>query len=122
MPGVVTAIAAWMLDPVVCAGMATISAPCVSVLALLDLHHLLIERGFRRSSRDDPNIVQGEQHEESARTGAAGDGPRQLSMALDSARLRGMNSSERRAVLARLAGLLLEAAGVAMQEHDDDEQ
>jgi hypothetical protein len=75
MPGVVTAIAAWMLDPVVCAGMATISAPSVSVLALLDLHHLLIERGFRRSSRDDPNIVQGEQHEESARTGAAGAGP-----------------------------------------------
>jgi len=35
--------------------------------------------------------------------------PRQLSMALDSVRLRGMSSSERRAVLARLAGLLLEA-------------
>ena len=33
-----------------------------------------------------------------------------------------MSSSERRAVLARLAGLLLEAAGVTVQEHDDDEQ
>ena len=54
----VTAIAAWMLDPVVCASMATIGAPCVSISALLDLHHLLIERGFRRSSRGDPNIVQ----------------------------------------------------------------
>jgi hypothetical protein len=48
--------------------------------------------------------------------------PRQLSMALDSVRLRGMSSSERRALLARLAGLLMEAAGVAVQEHDDDEQ
>jgi hypothetical protein len=38
-------------------------------------------------------------------------------MALDSVRLRGMSSSERRALLARL-----EAAGVAVQEHDDDEQ
>src|SRR5690349_4784052 len=37
IPGVVTAIAAWMLDPVVCAGMATIGAPCVSISALLDL-------------------------------------------------------------------------------------
>ena len=101
--------------------MAAIGAPCVSISALLDLHHLLIERGFRRSSRGDPNIVQEEQHEESARVGA-GDGPAPLSMALDSVRLRGMSSSERRAVLARLAGLLLEAAGVAVQEHDDDEQ
>jgi hypothetical protein len=75
MPGVVTAIAAWMLDSVVCAGMATIGAPCVSVSALRDLHHLLIEGGFRQSSRDDPNIVQEEQHEESARIGATGDGP-----------------------------------------------
>lgn len=57
MPGVVTAIAAWVLDPVVCAGMATIGAPRIAVSALLDLHHLLIERGFRRSSRDDPNGV-----------------------------------------------------------------
>jgi hypothetical protein len=33
-----------------------------------------------------------------------------------------MSPSERRAVLARLVGLLLEAAGVAVQERDDDEQ
>jgi hypothetical protein len=42
MPGVVTTIAAWMLDPVACIGMA-IGAPCVAVSALLDLHHMLIE-------------------------------------------------------------------------------
>jgi hypothetical protein len=48
--------------------------------------------------------------------------PRQLSMALDSVRLRGMSHPERRALLARLAGLLLEAAGIALQEHDDDER
>jgi hypothetical protein len=48
--------------------------------------------------------------------------PRQLTMVLDSARLRGMSLAERGAVLARLTGLLLEAAGVAVREHDDDER
>ena len=47
--------------------------------------------------------------------------PRQLSMALDSVRLRGMSPSERTTVLARLASLLLEAAGVAAGESDGDE-
>jgi hypothetical protein len=75
MPGVVTAIAAWMLDPVACAGMATIGAPRVTVSALLELHHLLIERGFRRSSRDDHTIVQGEQYAETARAGPIVHGP-----------------------------------------------
>ena len=99
----------------------TIGAPCVSISALLDLHHLLIERGFRRSSRGDPNIVQEEQHEESARVGA-GDGPAPTEHGTRFGEASGMSSSERRAVLARLAGLLLEAAGVAVQEHDDAEQ
>jgi hypothetical protein len=55
---VVTVVAAWMLDPIACAGMET-GAPRVALSALVDLHHLLIERGFRRSSRDDPTIVPG---------------------------------------------------------------
>ncbi len=46
--------------------------------------------------------------------------PRQLSIPLDSERLRGINSSDRRAALARLARLLSEAAGAA--ERDDDER
>ena len=47
--------------------------------------------------------------------------PRQLSMALDPVRLRSISRSERSAVLARLASLLLEAAGVEAGEYDDDE-
>jgi hypothetical protein len=43
-------------------------------------------------------------------------------MALDSIRLRGMSPSERRAVLDRLAGLLLEAGVDAARELDDDER
>jgi hypothetical protein len=47
--------------------------------------------------------------------------PRQLSMAFDSLRLRGMSPSERSTVLARLVTLLLEAAGIAAGEIGDDE-
>ena len=45
--------------------------------------------------------------------------PRQLSIAFDSARLRGMSPSDRRAALARLASLLLEAANIAAEELED---
>jgi hypothetical protein len=48
--------------------------------------------------------------------------PRQLAMPFDSARLRGMTPAERRIALARLASLLLEAAGVAAGERNDDER
>ena len=43
-PGVVTVVAAWMLNPVACAGM-EIGVPRTAVLALLELHHPLIEAG-----------------------------------------------------------------------------
>ena len=48
--------------------------------------------------------------------------PHQLSMPFDSERLRGIGPSERRTALARLTRLLLEAAGVAVGERDDDER
>jgi hypothetical protein len=52
-PGVVIVVTAWMLDPAACAGMA-LGAPSVTLAALAELHQLLTERGFKRSSRDDP--------------------------------------------------------------------
>jgi len=69
-PGVVTVIAAWMLDPVACAGM-ELGPPRVSVAALADLHQLLIARGSRRCSRGGLNTVQEEHHGEPAETGTA---------------------------------------------------
>ena len=60
-PGVVLAIAAWMLDPIACAGMA-IGAPRVTVSALIELHRLLVERGFRGSSVVDSRIVKEKQN------------------------------------------------------------
>ena len=47
--------------------------------------------------------------------------PRQLSIPFDSTKLRGMGPAECRTVLARLVSLLLEAAGVASAERDDDQ-
>jgi hypothetical protein len=72
-PGVVIVVTAWILDATACAGMG-LGAPRVTLAALAELHQLLTERGFRRSSRDDPNISQEQQHEEFAR--AAGATPR----------------------------------------------
>ena len=46
-------------------------------------------------------------------------GPRQLSMALDAPKLRGLSPSERDAVLGALAGLLLEASDFPEREDDD---
>ena len=43
-------------------------------------------------------------------------------MPFDSARLHGMTPVERRISLARLASLLLQAAGIAIGESDDGER
>ena len=48
--------------------------------------------------------------------------PRQLSIPFDSGKLRGISAADRRMALARLTRLLLEAAGVAAAERDDDER
>ena len=47
--------------------------------------------------------------------------PRQLSMPFEPGTFRGMSRGERSTVLARMARLLLEAAGVAVEEGRDDE-
>jgi hypothetical protein len=47
---------------------------------------------------------------------------RQLSMPLDSQKLVGLSSAQRTIVIARLANVLMAAAGVATEESRDDEQ
>jgi hypothetical protein len=97
-----------MLDPVACAGM-VIGAPCVALSALVDLRHLLIAQGFRRSSADDA-ILAKEDRDQTVETVAAST-PRQLSLALDFLKLRGETPIERSVAVALPACLLLEAAG-----------
>ena len=48
--------------------------------------------------------------------------PRQLAIPFELVRLRGMTAAERRISLTRLASLLLQAAGIAAGERDDDER
>ena len=61
-PGVVVALAAWMLDPVACAGM-ELGPPCVSIPAIVALDDLLTELGLRPSSPCDA-IVAEEEHDD----------------------------------------------------------
>ena len=46
--------------------------------------------------------------------------PRQLTIALDAVQMNGLSVPERSAVLLRLARLLMEAAGVELEEGADD--
>ena len=48
--------------------------------------------------------------------------PRQLTIALDAVQMNGLSVPERSAVLLRLARLLMEAAGVEIEEGADDER
>ncbi len=52
-------VPAWMFDPAVCVGM-KLGEPRVSLAALRELHHLLVERGLRRTSSNDSTFVQEE--------------------------------------------------------------
>ena len=58
---------------------------------------------------------------ENQKTGPApATAPRQLSLALDSVKLRGISPPERTVIIVRLARILLEAAGVPMRERGDE--
>ena len=54
--GVVVSMPAWMVDPVVYAGM-TIGPPQVDLMALVDLRQLLMRTAIRTHSRSDHGIV-----------------------------------------------------------------
>jgi hypothetical protein len=58
LPGIITVVAAWMLDASACAGM-EVGAPRVSLAALSDLDDLLKRRDLRRNSSGD--ITAGEE-------------------------------------------------------------
>lgn len=47
---------------------------------------------------------------------------RQLSMPLDSQKLKGLSSAQRTTVIARIANMLMAAAGVATQEEGCDDE
>lgn len=68
--GLVTMVPAWMLDASVCVGM-KVGEPQVSVAALRELHHRLVQRGLRRDSSNDSTLVQEEFDESDLRDHSA---------------------------------------------------
>ena len=120
-PGVVMVVAAWMLDPAACAVMTSARRAC-RVSALADLHHLLIGAVSGETPRAIPPSSRRSKMRRQPRPTPPSADPRQLSIPLDSEKLRGISPSDRRTALARLARLLSEAAGVAAEERDDDER
>ena len=89
--------------------------PRVSLAALVTLHDLLLAQGFRRSFSDDRTVIE--------LLPTIPDSPsesRQLSMPLDTPKLRGLSQTEREAVIVALTGLLLEAAADHAEGETDD--
>lgn len=118
--GVVVSMAAWMLDPVTCAGMA-MGAPQVDRAALMELDQLLIDKGRNRRSPIDAAIVQEECYGD--RQGPGRDAvSRQLTLLFDARCLTGLSSPERSKVRQLLAQILMQAAGLSVEELDDDER
>ena len=93
-PGVITMLPAWMLDRVGCGAPISILARA-TVTALIDLHQLLIERGFRGNFPDDSEKSSGRSKMRNAPKSvppppAPPTVPRQHGIAFDSIQLRGM--------------------------------
>ena len=117
--GVVVSMAGWMLDPVICAGM-TIGAPRVDLAALVELERLLIGAGtphtpgamsqsFRRKAMQSLKVP-------------AVAPTRQMSLSFEDSRLEGLESPERDKIITALAQILMQAAGLSVEELEDDKR
>src|ERR1700746_2489362 len=56
-PGVAIVLAAWMLDPVICAAM-SLGTPTIDVAGLADLDRLLKALGLRRTCSGEPSSTE----------------------------------------------------------------
>ena len=67
-PGVAIVIAAWMLDPVICATM-SLGSPAVDIAGLADLDRLLRALGLRRACSAEPPSTEEVHHANTAASG-----------------------------------------------------
>ena len=117
--GIVVSIAGWMLDPVICAGM-TVGAPRVDLAALVELERLLIGRPTPHT----PGAMSqsfGRKAMKSLRLPAAAPS-RQMNFLFDNSRLEGVASAERDKIISVLAQILMQAAGLSVEELEDDQR
>jgi hypothetical protein len=117
--GIVVSIAGWMLDPVICAGM-TIGAPRVDLAALVELERLLIVRPTPRTLGAMSQSF-GRKAMKSLRLPAAAPS-RQMNFLFDNSRLEGVASAERDKIILVLAQILMQAAGLSVEELEDDQR
>ena len=115
-PGMVTVVAAWMLDAAACADL-EIGVPRVAVPALADLHRFLIALGFRTDSQGDSTVALRNSDEINTAEPAATTGPDDN--AAGHKNLWGMTMVEREAAVGALGRLLPEAAGISAGESRD---
>ena len=120
-PGVAIVIAAWMLDPAICATM-SLGSPTVDIIGLTDLDRLLRALGLRRACFAEPPSTEEVHHANTDASGRPRQAARQLAMALDRPVLNGMTADDRSTAVRRLARLLMEAASMDPEEIGDDER
>ena len=120
-PGQVIRIPAWMLDSSACAGMKNGSPSCISWPLWRTCTTFLVAQGFRRSFSGDRTVTEEIRDEAVADTWRGRQSEAcQLSMPLDTPKLRGLSRVEREAVVGALAGLLLEATADPAEGGNDD--
>ena len=117
--GIVVSIAGWMLDPVICAEM-TMGVPRVDLAALIELRRLLMEDSKPTHSRSEIGIVRGKTMQ-SLKLPAGMPG-RQMDLLFEESRLEGLGALERNKIISTLAQILMQAAGVRVEELDDDKR
>ena len=113
-------MAGWMLDPVICAGM-TIGAPRVDLAALVELERLLIGAVKPAHCRSDVAIVPEESNAVSQDAGS-GAGPADELVIRQHQVGRAGNAAERDKIISALAQILMQAAGLSVEELDDDKR
>lgn len=115
--GVVVTIADWMLDPVVCAAMPK-GTPRVDLATLVELKRLLMCTADTTHSWGDSGIVREDHHD--ASQAASTIASRQMNLMFDAKRSEGMSSAERDKVVLIVAQILMQAAGLNVEELEDD--
>jgi hypothetical protein len=117
--GIVVSIGGWMLDPVICAAM-TLGPPRVDLAALIELRHVLMGVFKPTNSRSDVGSFGGKTMQPLKLP--AGVPGRQMTLLFEDTRLEGLGALERNKILSTLAQILMQAAGLRVEELDDDKR
>ncbi len=111
-------ILGWMIDPVVCSRM-TMGTARVDLAALIELNSLVTGGDWPALGRGGHRVTQ-EDHDEAPEAVGAASG-RQLDLIVKTLTLEGLSDKDRKTSILTLACLLVQAAGLAVEELKDDQ-